>query len=71
MKVVGISDFHAFLFLFGFLCKGIFFWRLLEYHKNMQKLMNLNCTVAQLILTVPHIQEFLSSVHCINMVYIK
>jgi len=32
---------------------------------------NLNCIVAQLILTVSHLQEFLSSVHCINLVHIK
>lgn len=47
-----------FCFYLHFFAMGFFsgvYWNI----KNMQKLMNLNCTVAQLILSVPHIQEFL------------
>lgn len=40
-----------------------------EYVEILQESMNLNSMAAQLILALPHIQEFTSSVRCINTIY--
>lgn len=39
------------------------YWNITRTHRKSE---NFNCMVAQLILTLPHIQEFLFPVNCIN-----
>lgn len=68
-----IARYRWFQLLFVFICVSLqwdFFPGVCWIITRMCKNRNQPRTVAQLILTVPHTQEFLSPVHCINMVYI-